>query len=152
MLQNDLVSLMTIIEKNMQIYFKNENDKTQVTIKEQVQNKDEPISISVHEELKQEKINIKLKLPFARIDLVSPGSPAEESGLKEADKIVSFDYISHLESDPLKKIAEVVGKKINNVIKVEIMRKESNSEGEEKIQYLSIELTPHSWGGQGVLG
>jgi len=32
------------------------------------------------------------------------------------------------------------------------MRKERNSEGEEKIQYLTIELIPHSWGGQGVLG
>ena len=152
MLQNDLVSLMNLLEKNMQIFFKTESEKRSISNPEKKILYDEPISISVTEERKEnQKIN-EIKLPFARIDIVSPNSPAEEAGLKEGDKIVLFDSVSYSEKDPLKKIAEVVGKKINNIINVEIMRKQTTKEGDEKIQYLNIELKPHTWNGQGVLG
>ena len=154
MLQNDLVALMNVIEKNMQIYFKNESEKPQVSIPEKKVDVEEPIMISITEEKKDfnEEKSSELKLPFAKIDLVSPNSPAEEAGLREGDKIVSFENVTHSEKDPLKRIADIVGKKLNNIIKVEVLRKEIINESEERLVYVSLELTPHTWNGQGVLG
>ena len=155
MLQNDLVNLMNIIEKNMQIYFKNEGEKVQIQEKTEKVIETEPITISVTEEPKDNKKQSNdLKLPFARIDVVSPNSPAEEAGLKEGDKITLFEYVTYADGDPLKKIAEIVGKKIGQAIKVEVMRKEklSDHDDHERLIYVLIELIPKTWSGQGVLG
>ena len=148
LLQNDLKNLMISIEKNMQEYFNSDREKRiQESSKEKI-NIEEPISISVYEENKSPSIS--LKVPFAWIGSIAANSPAEESGLKINDGIINFDKTVYygVNSNPLQTIAEIVNRKIGEKIQVEIVRKD----GEYNNQYLNINLIPHQWSGQGVLG
>lgn len=46
--------------------------------------------------------------PFAKVNSVVSGSPAETAGLKAEDKIRSFGYVNHTNHDGLKRVAECV--------------------------------------------
>lgn len=46
--------------------------------------------------------------PFAKVNSVAPGSPAELSGLKAGDEIRNFGYANRSNHDNLKKVAECV--------------------------------------------
>ncbi|PON18624.1 hypothetical protein C2W62_07025 [Candidatus Entotheonella serta] len=46
--------------------------------------------------------------PFARVNSVAPGSPAERAGLKAGDEIRVFGYVNKSNHDNLKKVAECV--------------------------------------------
>jgi membrane-associated protease RseP (regulator of RpoE activity) len=145
---------MTTIEENMQIYFKNERENKTTTIepKKEIDIK-EPITVEVpYDEPKDKRYNIKpsYKIPFANVSNIALGSPAEESGLIEGDQILNFDNLVYKGAftNPLQKIAEIVGKKVNKEIIVEISRTGENEEREN----LTLKLIPHHWSGQGVLG
>jgi 26S proteasome non-ATPase regulatory subunit 9 len=148
-LQNDLKNLMNDIESQMQIYFKNQNEnKTKIETKDSEFDKNEPIPMQIFED---DKITApKLTTPFATVSMVAEGSPAEECGLKVGDKIIRFDNILYfgVSPNPLQKVAEIVGKKINSEIPIEIMRHGTG----DSIEFLTINLVPHQWSGQGVLG
>lgn len=149
-LQNDLKNLMTVIENNMQIFFKNETTKKAEIKVDKPEDKNEPISLMIHEEVKKEKVIS--KLPFAWIGLVAPGSPAEEAGLQVGDGIVLFGNLYYgASNNPLQKISEIVSKNIDQEIAVEIIRKNVENE-EENIRFIKLNLIPHTWSGQGVLG
>ena len=49
-----------------------------------------------------------LEEPFAKVNAVSPSSPAERAGLKAGDLIRSFGYVNRANHDGLKKVAECV--------------------------------------------
>lgn len=49
-----------------------------------------------------------LDQPFAKINSVVPGSPAERAGLKPGDQVRNFGYVNHANHDNLKKVAECV--------------------------------------------
>jgi 26S proteasome non-ATPase regulatory subunit 9 len=49
-----------------------------------------------------------LATPFARVNSVVAGSPAEQAGLKEADLIRNFGYVNRGNHDELKRVAECV--------------------------------------------
>lgn len=50
------------------------------------------------------------QVPFAKVDTVVSGSPAEEAGLKAGDLIRSFGILNGRNHEKLGKIAELVGK------------------------------------------
>jgi hypothetical protein len=144
---------MSVVEENMQKYFeimnkdKKEKQKEEVKKKEQT-NYQEPIKIAVSED---EPIkDIKLKIPFAFVSIISTGSPAEEAGLKQGDGILRFDNVEYGKfKDPLVKIAEIIKVKKDTEIILEVLRK---SENNENYSYLNMKLIPHVWDGQGLLG
>jgi len=153
-LQNDLKNLMETIETNMAIYFNNQKLNKKVEEKKQEIDLKEPIQLQVFEEDFTKKQGDKLKIPLATVGFVSEGSPAEEAGLMIEDGIVNFDNIVYYGAftNPLQKIAEIVGRKIENSISVEIVRKVIDENGIEKKEYKTLNLVPHKWSGQGVLG
>lgn len=49
-----------------------------------------------------------LEEPFAKVNSVVPGSPADAAGLKAGDEIRAFGYVNKANHDGLKKVAECV--------------------------------------------
>jgi 26S proteasome non-ATPase regulatory subunit 9 len=46
--------------------------------------------------------------PFAKVNSVVAGSPAESAGLKAGDEIRNFGYVNHTNHDGLKRVGECV--------------------------------------------
>lgn len=46
--------------------------------------------------------------PFAKVNSVVSGSPAESAGLKAGDLIRNFGYVNHTNHDGLKRVGECV--------------------------------------------
>lgn len=84
-----------------------------------------------------------IKNAFAKINFVSPGSPAEECGLRDTDEIVEFGSINASNFKDLTQIAEVVKYKQNQQIVLKIRRNNRNQD---------LTLTPKTWSGRGLLG
>eukprot|EP00761_Pharyngomonas_kirbyi_P000125 gb/GECH01000125.1/.p1 GENE.gb/GECH01000125.1/~~gb/GECH01000125.1/.p1 ORF type:complete len:209 (+),score=67.22 gb/GECH01000125.1/:1-627(+) len=82
--------------------------------------------------------------PFLSIEEVSPGSPAEESGLKPNDRILKFGTITSDNPYGLSAVAEVVKNSVGRSIEIQVQR--------EQDQKRTLRLIPHSWSGRGVLG
>jgi 26S proteasome non-ATPase regulatory subunit 9 len=102
-------------------------------------------------------------VPIARIDEVSPGSPAETDGIKLGDLVLSIGSL-HLSSDSTSNVSsntpatidtrsvflqipEIVKQSIGRPILLQVRRKEGHS-------YVHVRLTlvPKTWSGRGVLG
>ncbi|KIY69327.1 proteasome 26S subunit [Cylindrobasidium torrendii FP15055 ss-10] len=85
------------------------------------------------------------EVPFAKVDGVSPGSPASEAGLQRDDLIVKFGSISaSTVGSSLQGVAQVVAEYENRGVVLKIMR-------EQKPIFFT--LTPRKgWGGRGMLG
>jgi C-terminal processing protease CtpA/Prc len=49
-----------------------------------------------------------LEAPFAKVNSVVPGSPAESAGLKVGDNITKFGWVDWTNHDKLSKVAEAV--------------------------------------------
>ena len=49
-----------------------------------------------------------LDTPFAKVNTVSSGSPADSAGLKAGDEIRNFGYVNHSNHDNLRRLADVV--------------------------------------------
>lgn len=52
--------------------------------------------------------NVTLGTPFAKVNCVVPGSPADQAGLKAGDTIRSFGNINWLNHERLSKVAQTV--------------------------------------------
>lgn len=147
---------MLSIETAMQDYFKNEKEK-KIHIEKEPENKQEPIKIGVPSEEPNKFNNLNtsnLKVPFAYVGIVSEGSPAEEAGLKAKDGIINFDnkiFYGYYQN-PLKNVSDIVKSNINQEIPIEVLRSSLDEKGFEKIEYVKLNLIPHEWEGQGVLG
>ena len=50
----------------------------------------------------------RLDQPFAKVNSVVGGSPADSAGLKQGDLIRNFGYVNYSNHDSLKKVAECV--------------------------------------------
>ncbi|KAJ7459876.1 hypothetical protein FB451DRAFT_1271819 [Mycena latifolia] len=83
--------------------------------------------------------------PFAKVDGVSPGSPAAEAGLQRDDLVVKFGSLTQqsFSSSSLKPLVDVVAAHENRSIPLKVLRSE---------QAVFLSLTPRSWGGRGLLG
>lgn len=100
-LKNDYKSLMSVIEKHLHEHFARlaENPPTDETANNEAQpgrivpTFDEPAPLDV---------------PFARVNSVTSGSPADSAGLKAGDVIRNFGYVNHANHDGLKRVGECV--------------------------------------------
>jgi hypothetical protein len=106
--------------------------------------------------------NIERKSPFARIDAVASGSPADVAGLREEDLILQFGDdlpIPDETHNHLKAIAELVplvGAEQGS-IPVRLMRRialheSSSAPPTDQWTTLTIQLRPRPWNGRGLLG
>ncbi|KAJ6585007.1 proteasome 26S subunit [Mycena capillaripes] len=81
--------------------------------------------------------------PFAKVEGVSPGSPAAEAGLQRNDLVVKFGSLtqhSFSSSSLAPLVAEV---RENRSIPLKVLRSD---------QIVFLSLTPKTWGGRGLLG
>jgi S1-C subfamily serine protease len=83
------------------------------------------------------------EIPFLWIHEVSPGSPGEEAGLKIGDGVVKFDTVDFRTDNGLKQIAQIVQTMVNHPLALKVLREDGSHD---------LELTPHTWSGNGVLG
>ncbi|KAM0720514.1 hypothetical protein Q7P37_004650 [Cladosporium fusiforme] len=82
--------------------------------------------------------------PFARVNSIVEGSPADTAGMKAGDKVTRFGYADWTNHERLSKVAQVVQQNENHVILVKVLRDS---------QMVRLELTPRrDWGGRGMLG
>ncbi|EZA59256.1 hypothetical protein DMN91_008156 [Ooceraea biroi] len=81
--------------------------------------------------------------PFLRVNLVSPGSPAEIAGIQVEDLILEFGSVHYRNFKSLADIGKLVENSRYKVVNVKIKR-ESN--------VIVLSLTPRPWVGKGLLG
>lgn len=87
--------------------------------------------------------------PFARVNSVVPGSPAEQAGMHAGDKVTKFGWVNWINHERLGKVAQVVQQNENHIILVKVLRQ---SEGAVSSSH-ELRLTPRrDWGGRGLLG
>ncbi|KAJ5971661.1 uncharacterized protein N7479_001579 [Penicillium vulpinum] len=94
--------------------------------------------------------NTALGAPFAKVNSVVSGSPADQAGLKSGDAIRSFGNINWLNHERLTKVAQTVQENEGRAVSVKVCRK--NETGANTME-LDLQLTPRqNWGGRGLLG
>ncbi|XP_034647284.1 26S proteasome non-ATPase regulatory subunit 9 isoform X1 [Trachemys scripta elegans] len=128
-LQNDHKALMLQVEKALHQLHAREKEK---------QAKDEAEAQA--EAMNQ---NQSLPQPFARVNAVTPGSPASISGLQVDDEIIEFGSVDTHNFQTLQNIATVVQHSEGKPLSVTVIR------GGKK---LHLGLTPKHWAGKGLLG
>ncbi|KAN0122496.1 26S proteasome non-ATPase-like protein regulatory subunit 9 [Hyaloscypha variabilis] len=144
-LRNDHKALMTVIEKHLHEHFARLAEEGQ---------QDEPMTngglSSTDITSPSPQAPQASGRPFAKVNSVVAGSPAESAGLKAGDEIRNFGYVNHTNHDGLKRVAECVqGNEGRNVL-VKVSRPTS---GGQRRQELQLTLTPRrDWGGRGLLG
>ncbi|KAJ8286264.1 hypothetical protein GJAV_G00036430 [Gymnothorax javanicus] len=84
-----------------------------------------------------------LPAPFARVDAITPGSPASQAGLRVGDEIIEFGSINTGNFQTLQNIASVVQHSEGKALSITVVR-----EG----QTVHLSLTPQRWSGRGLLG
>ncbi|XP_068127718.1 26S proteasome non-ATPase regulatory subunit 9 [Hyperolius riggenbachi] len=84
-----------------------------------------------------------LPLPFARVDTVTPGSPASMSGLQVGDEITAFGSVNTNNFQNLQNIASVVQHSEGKPLSLTVIR-----DGKS----VHLGLTPQRWSGKGLLG
>jgi len=89
-------------------------------------------------------------IPFAKVNNVVLGSPADAAGLKAGDQITQFGSIDWANHEKLSKIAEVVQRSEGRSIVVNIIRPDVGGATSEEMRLI---LVPRrDWGGRGLLG
>ncbi|KAF4222543.1 hypothetical protein CNMCM6805_002188 [Aspergillus fumigatiaffinis] len=88
--------------------------------------------------------------PFAKVNSVVPGSPADQAGLKAGDTIRSFGNVNWINHERLSKVAQTVQQNEGRTIVVKIVRKDGPAS--DNTTELSLELIPRrDWGGRVAL-
>ena len=100
------------------------------------------VNSNTNEEAMEEEAE-EIPKPFAKIDLVSEGSPAHDAGMKVGDLILEFGTQNATNFKSLNDIAQLVKNSENRNVRVKILR-------HGKIATLT--LVPKRWSGQGLLG
>ena len=91
-----------------------------------------------------------VETPFARVNSVVPGSPADEAGLKAGDRIRRVGDVNWVNHEKLAKVAEVVSRLQGRRVLVKVARR---LDGEGGTEELELGLVPRAnWGGRGLLG
>jgi len=102
-LRNDHKALMTVIEKHLHEHFARLAEEGR---------QDEPMTNGGPASLSPESSSSQAPQPsgppFAKVNSVVAGSPAEAAGLKAGDEIRNFGYVNHTNHDGLKRVGECV--------------------------------------------
>jgi len=136
-LQNDLKELTKSIEAGLEKYF-HESKETLTSTKIPPEIRDSGASTS-----SSSTSAVENQSPIVTVNLVSPGSPAEEAGIHVRDQITAFGSISSNNFKDLAQIGELVKNSQNQQVRVKVKR---DSRVEELI------LVPKTWSGRGLLG
>ncbi|RMJ27052.1 hypothetical protein PHISP_02061 [Aspergillus sp. HF37] len=92
-----------------------------------------------------------LGTPFAKVNSVVSGSPADQAGLKAGDTVRNFGSVNWINHERLSKVAEAVQQNEGRPLTVKIMRKEDSAPGDTA--EMDLQLIPRrDWGGRGLLG
>ncbi|KAL9596414.1 MAG: hypothetical protein Q9179_004626 [Wetmoreana sp. 5 TL-2023] len=90
-----------------------------------------------------------LEAPFAKVNSVVAGSPAEDAGLRAGDKIRRFGQVDWINHEKLSKVAETVQRNEGRSITVKVQRNTSPSSNSDELE---LQLTPRrNWGGRVVI-
>ncbi|GAA6033968.1 hypothetical protein JCM8097_000433 [Rhodosporidiobolus ruineniae] len=81
--------------------------------------------------------------PWAKVDAVAPGSPADSAGLKRDDLLLRLASLTASNHDNLRAVAALIPKSEGVELEVVVRR------GTERAE---LRLTPGKWGGRGLLG
>ncbi|XP_074015671.1 26S proteasome non-ATPase regulatory subunit 9 isoform X1 [Numenius arquata] len=128
-LQNDHKALMKQVEEALHQLHAREKEK---------QARDEAEALA--EAMSQAQ---SLPQAFAKVNAVTPGSPASISGLQVDDEIVEFGSVNVNNFQNLQNIATVVQHSEGRPLSVTVLR------GGKKVH---VGLTPKRWAGKGLLG
>jgi 26S proteasome non-ATPase regulatory subunit 9 len=102
-LRNDHKALMTAIEKHLHEHFARLTEEGQ---QDEPMTNDSPSSLNTASSSSQPPQPS--GPPFAKVNSVVAGSPAESAGLKAGDEIRNFGYVNHTNHDGLKRVGECV--------------------------------------------
>lgn len=128
-LQNDLKQLLKVIEKGLEeIHSEGAHISSQKI----------PPEVAM-----QEVATTTNRSPFVIVNLVSPGSPAEEAGIQLRDEIVEFGSINLDNFQELGQIGELVRHSQNQNIALKVKRGQN---------LIDMTLIPKIWHGRGLLG
>lgn len=87
---------------------------------------------------------------FAKVNTITPSSPAEQAGLRPADEIRVFGHVNQSNHDNLKKLAECVQDNEGQNISIEVSRPSGAAQRRDELR---LTLRPNrDWGGRGLLG
>ncbi|KAM9329613.1 26S proteasome non-ATPase regulatory subunit 9 [Gastrophryne carolinensis] len=128
-LQNDHQAIMKEIEEALHSLHARDKDKSQ---KDEAEAQAEAL----------QRIQA-LPEPFARVDSVTPGSPASLSGLQVGDEIIAFGTVKSNNFQNLQNIATVVQHSEGKPLSVTVIR-----DGKP----VNLGLVPQRWSGKGLLG
>ncbi|KXH56496.1 26S proteasome non-ATPase regulatory subunit 9 [Colletotrichum salicis] len=136
-LRNDYKDLMAMVEKQLHEHFASLQEEEVPEV---------PLS-GVSNTLADHSASRPLEEPFAKVNSVVPGSPAESAGLKPNDQIRVFGYVNGSNHDNLKKVAECVQGNEGLPVLVRVSRP-----GQGAREELHLTLTPRrNWGGRVML-
>lgn len=82
--------------------------------------------------------------PFAKVNAVSPDSPASDAGLQRNDLVLQFGSVTSDNHQQLRALTNVVQTHLDQPLEIKVLRAN---------QQLVLSLTPRNgWGGRGALG
>ncbi|XP_043924547.1 26S proteasome non-ATPase regulatory subunit 9 [Protopterus annectens] len=84
-----------------------------------------------------------IEQPFAKVDTVTPGSPASISGVQVGDEIIEFGSVNSQNFQNLQNIAVVVQHSEGKPLSITVLRSG---------QKVHLGITPQRWSGRGLLG
>ncbi|XP_041095861.1 26S proteasome non-ATPase regulatory subunit 9-like [Polyodon spathula] len=128
-LQNDHKEIMQQIEEalyRLHAYEREKREKDETQAKAEALEQDPP-----------------LPRPFAKVDAVTPGSPASMSGLQVGDEIFEFGTVNSQNFQNLQNIASVLQHSEGKPLSIAVIRSGKK---------VHLGLTPQRWSGRGLLG
>lgn len=93
------------------------------------------------------EVKVALPRPFAKIDVVTPTSPAQDAGVRVGDKVAAFGEIDADNFSELRQIGELVNSKKGQTVTLKVVR---DTAGKDEL--VRLVLTPREWEGRGLLG
>ncbi|KAF2721385.1 26S proteasome non-ATPase regulatory subunit Nas2 [Polychaeton citri CBS 116435] len=145
-LKNDHKSLMADLEKVVHEHFASGK------LLDNGDSAPQEVAASTHSatEATASSRNAVIEPPFARVNAVTPNSPADRAGLKPGDKVANFGTVNWTNHERLGRVAQIVQQNENRPILVKILRESTEN---TPSQVTSLQLTPtRTWGGRGLLG
>ncbi|KAF2246707.1 26S proteasome non-ATPase regulatory subunit 9 [Trematosphaeria pertusa] len=138
-LKNDYKDLMSRIEKGLHEHHARLQEQAQNNAAAPSQALAAPTSASTA-----------LQAPFAKVNSIVAGSPADSAGLKVGDSITKFGWVDWTNHDKLARLAQVVSQNEGLPIAVKVLRPSPSGGPSEPVE---VQLTPRrNWGGRGMLG